>query len=107
VIDSHKEKNIGVLEISLNSLIDAQDMSVEQPFPLRDSGYESSVVCELKLRVCYLLLLLCYYCCVVLCCVVLCCVVLCCVVLCCVVLCWVKQSLFARFSYHVNFVSLA
>jgi hypothetical protein len=75
-----------VLEISLNSLIDAQDMSVEQPFPLRDSGYESSVVCELKLRVCYLLLLLCYYCCVVLCCVVLCCVVLCCVVLCCVVL---------------------
>ncbi|CAB4022584.1 extended synaptotagmin-2-like isoform X2, partial [Paramuricea clavata] len=50
VIDSHKEKNIGVLEISLNSLIDAQDMSVEQPFPLRDSGYESSVVCELKLR---------------------------------------------------------
>ena len=46
-------------------------------------------------------------CCVVLCCVVLCCVVLCCVVLCCVVLCWVKQSLFARFSYHVNFVSLA
>jgi hypothetical protein len=43
-----------VLEVSLNTLIDAEDMSVEQPFPLRDSGYESSIVCELKLRVCYL-----------------------------------------------------
>ncbi|XP_028394171.1 extended synaptotagmin-3-like isoform X2 [Dendronephthya gigantea] len=50
VIDSNKEKNIGVSEIQLNSLIDAEDMSVEQPFLLRDSGYESSVVCELKLR---------------------------------------------------------
>ena len=52
MIDSSKEKNIGVLEIPLSSLIDAGDMSVEQPFPLRDSGYESSIVCELKLRVC-------------------------------------------------------
>ena len=52
MIDSNKEKNIGVLEIPLSSLIDAEDMSVEQPFPLRDSGYESSIVCELKLRVC-------------------------------------------------------
>lgn len=51
MIDSNKEKNIGVSEIQLNSLIDAEDMSVEQPFLLRDSGYESSVVCELKLRV--------------------------------------------------------
>ena len=54
MIDNNKEKNIGVLEVQLSTLIDAEDMSVEQPFPLRDSGYESSVVCELKLRVCYL-----------------------------------------------------
>lgn len=53
MIDNNKEKNIGVVDVPLDSLIDAEDMSVEQPFALRDSGYESSVVCEVKLRVRY------------------------------------------------------
>lgn len=39
------------MEIPLDTLLEAENMSVEQPFVLRESGYESSIVCELKLRV--------------------------------------------------------
>ena len=51
VIDNNKERNIGIVEISLSSLVDEEDMSCEKPFPLKDSGPESALVCELKLRV--------------------------------------------------------
>lgn len=51
VFDSVKEKSIGKLDISLERLLKDDDMVFEQPFPLRDSGHNSTLTLSLQLRV--------------------------------------------------------
>lgn len=51
IIDSQKEKNIGKLEFPLTQLLKSENMTVEQPFPLRDSGHNSSLTCKIILKV--------------------------------------------------------
>lgn len=51
IIDSGKEKNIGKLEFPLAQLLKSEDMAIEQPFPLKESGHNSTLTCKLMLKV--------------------------------------------------------
>lgn len=51
IVDSQKEKAIGKLEFSLMQLLKSENMTVEQPFPLKDSGHNSSLTCRFMLKV--------------------------------------------------------
>lgn len=51
VFDSVKEKCIGKLDVPLERLIKDEDMLFEQPFPLRDSGHNSTITLSLQLKV--------------------------------------------------------
>lgn len=50
MFDSVKEKSIGKLDLPLERLLKDDDMTFEQPFPLKDSGHNSTITCSLKLR---------------------------------------------------------
>ena len=51
IIDSGKEKSIGKLEFPLTQLIKSESMTIEQPFPLRESGHNSTLSCKFMLKV--------------------------------------------------------
>ena len=51
IIDSGKEKTIGKLEFPLAQLLKSDNMAVEQPFPLKESGHNSTLTCKLMLKV--------------------------------------------------------
>lgn len=51
IIDSGKEKNIGKLEFPLAQLLKSENMAIEQPFPLKESGHNSTLTCKLMLKV--------------------------------------------------------
>lgn len=50
IIDSNKEKSIGKLEFPLAQLLKSEDMTFEQPFPLKDSGHNSTLTCRFTLK---------------------------------------------------------
>ncbi|XP_031566724.1 extended synaptotagmin-2-A-like isoform X2 [Actinia tenebrosa] len=50
VFDSVKEKSIGKLDLPLERLLKDEDMKFEQPFPLKDSGHNSTLSCSLILK---------------------------------------------------------
>ncbi|XP_020906062.1 extended synaptotagmin-3 isoform X3 [Exaiptasia diaphana] len=50
VFDSVKEKSIGKLDVTLDRLLKDEDMTFEQPFPLKDSGHNSTITCSLQLK---------------------------------------------------------
>ena len=52
IIDSQKEKSIGKLEFPLMQLLKSEDMTFEQPFPLKESGHNSTLTCRFTLKVC-------------------------------------------------------
>ncbi|XP_015764424.1 PREDICTED: extended synaptotagmin-2-A-like [Acropora digitifera] len=51
IFDSQKEKSIGKLDFSLAQLIKSDDMTMEQHFPLKGSGHNSTLTCKLTLKV--------------------------------------------------------
>ena len=51
VIDSGKEKNIGKLKFPLAQLLKSGNMLSEQPFPLKESGQNSTLTCKFILKV--------------------------------------------------------
>lgn len=51
IIDSGKEKSIGKLEFPLAQLLKSESMTVEQPFPLKESGHNSTLTCKFMLKV--------------------------------------------------------
>lgn len=51
IIDSGKEKSIGKLEFPLTQLIKSESMTIEQPFPLKESGHNSTLTCKFMLKV--------------------------------------------------------
>ena len=51
VIDSGKDKTIGKLEFSLAQLLKIENMTLDQAFPLKDSGHNSTLTCKLTLKV--------------------------------------------------------
>ncbi|EDO32931.1 predicted protein [Nematostella vectensis] len=50
VFDSEKEKSIGKLDVPLSSILQDEDMTFEQPFPLKDSGHNSTLTCQFILK---------------------------------------------------------
>ncbi|XP_078376188.1 extended synaptotagmin-2-like isoform X2 [Oculina patagonica] len=50
IIDSGKEKTIGKLEFSLAQLLKSENMTFEQPFPLKESGHNSTLTCRFTLK---------------------------------------------------------
>ncbi|CAH3120834.1 unnamed protein product [Porites lobata] len=50
IIDSQKEKSIGKLEFPLMQLLKSEDMTFEQPFPLKESGHNSTLTCRFTLK---------------------------------------------------------
>lgn len=51
IIDSGKEKSIGKLEFPLAQLLKSERMTIEQPFPLKESGHNSTLTCKFMLKV--------------------------------------------------------
>lgn len=51
IFDCQKEKSIGKLDFSLAQLIKSDDMTMEQHFPLKGSGHNSTLTCKLTLKV--------------------------------------------------------
>lgn len=54
IIDRGKEKNIGKLEFPLTQLLKSENMTIEQPFPLKESGHNSTLTCKFMLKVNFL-----------------------------------------------------
>ncbi|XP_074624645.1 extended synaptotagmin-2-like isoform X1 [Acropora palmata] len=50
IFDSQKEKSIGKLEFSLAQLTKSDDMTMEQHFPLKGSGHNSTLTCKVTLK---------------------------------------------------------
>ncbi|XP_027052448.1 extended synaptotagmin-2-A-like isoform X2 [Pocillopora damicornis] len=50
IFDSSKEKSIGKLEFPLAQLLKNENMTFEQPFPLKDSGHNSTLTCRFTLK---------------------------------------------------------
>ncbi|KAK3739454.1 hypothetical protein QZH41_017292 [Actinostola sp. cb2023] len=50
VFDTVKEKSIGRIDLRLDRLLKDEDMTFEQPFPLKDSGHNSTITCSLQLK---------------------------------------------------------
>ena len=60
VVDSVKEKTIGKLDFPLARLLNDDNMTFEQPFPLQDSGHNSTLTCTFMLKVGYRIGLYCF-----------------------------------------------
>ncbi|XP_020611586.1 extended synaptotagmin-2-like isoform X2 [Orbicella faveolata] len=50
IIDGGKEKTIGKLEFPLTQLLKSENMTIEQPFPLKESGHNSTLTCKFMLK---------------------------------------------------------
>jgi len=59
VIDNRESGSepVGVCKVPLSLLLESTDMTASRPFPLRESGIDSTVTLHLCLRVCNLLFL--------------------------------------------------
>ena len=59
VIDNRESGSepVGVCKVPLSLLLESTDMTASRPFPLRESGIDSTVTLHLCLRVCKLLFL--------------------------------------------------
>ena len=59
VIDDREgdSEPVGVCKVPLSLLLESSDLTASRPFPLRESGMDSTVTLHLCLRVCNLLFL--------------------------------------------------